>query len=345
MAKSFIGTGFLVLFALFWTVCVGVADGAIGWALCKQAQTSSWPTASGTILVSELRTSRGSRGRTNYHPRIEYTYTIGPQQFSGNRTCFGIDAITGSQKSATDWLNRFPAGAATPVYYNPDDHKESTLHAGMHPAALFPIVFLLPFNAVLLALWGWALGGLHRAITRPPVGGLRMLEQDGITLIRVAWLSPFYIGLVALGVCSFICIFIVALLLDKSPTMTSMGLVLSGLLIVWIGTTLLTYLFGPRKDKYLVIAPADSRTGERGTLTIPAMGGVKTQTAYALSGITDINQHTVRQGKSSTTYLRIEATLDDGTTQRQQWSIGLARDRLDALITYLKQRTGLMNAI
>ncbi len=244
-----------------------------------------------------------------------------------------------SQNAAYAVANRFPVGAPATVHYNPDDPADATLDVGLHPQALFMILFLMPFNAILIGVWSWAGGAVWRTITKPPCGGLKIQDQDGITLVRVSWWSPLTTGLLALGISSFLSIFVVAIGFDQSLSLTGMGVVLGIVLGLGIGAALLTYLFGPRADKFIAIDTL------RSTLTIPPMGGTKSEWTVPLASITDVRSRTVRRGKTSTSYLCIDRIIDDGEERNKEWTISLAQYRLDGLIAYLRERAALMKAI
>jgi hypothetical protein len=331
-------TFFMVVFALLWTAGVVVSDGATIWSLSRQQESKSWPTVTSTITKSDLRTSRGSKGRTNYSPIINYSYEVNGRPYFKDQYVYGAFTSTNSLRSATAVLSRYPVGSHPAVHYEPADPSEATLDVGMNPQTMFSVIFLIPFNAIMLGIWGWAGGATWRAITKPPAGGLRRIERDGVTLLRVAWWSPLTTGIVVSVIAAFVSIFVVGVGFDQSLSVEGMCLVLGIVLGLGVAAFLATYMFGPRWDKFIVIdAPS-------GTITVPPMGGEKGETTMLLTSLLDVRSRTERRGKSSIAYLCLDERTDEGEVRERSWRVSLTTDRLEGLKAYLKDRAGLMKA-
>ena len=105
----------------------------------KAAAASTWPSTSGTVMVSTLQSRRSSNnhGRVNY-PFVLYTYKVMGNVYQGNRIAPGME-VGGS--GAAGMVARYPVGAAVPVYYNPDDPSEAVLE--QKAPAMFWMWFML----------------------------------------------------------------------------------------------------------------------------------------------------------------------------------------------------------
>lgn len=102
----------------------------------------SWPTASGRILKSQMKTHtqnvrrRSSNGiRRSYHEEIytadiEYEYEVDHTPYKGTR----ITAVQGGTLSdkphVQQTLDKYPVGEIVSVTYNPTDPSQSLLEPG-----------------------------------------------------------------------------------------------------------------------------------------------------------------------------------------------------------------------
>lgn len=104
-----------------------------GNAFRKKAQCSlGWPNTDGTATSSKVvhSISSGAHGGSNhYQPVVEYSYSVGGKEYSGNNIVIGP---TGT----LPWLakrevDQYPVGSSVQVYYNPQDHSEAVLNPGV----------------------------------------------------------------------------------------------------------------------------------------------------------------------------------------------------------------------
>lgn len=98
-------------------------------------ETESWPATAGRVLSSsvdsETRTTRRdgrTQTTTTYEPIVRYEYTVAG-------TVYTEDDVTaadfsGSQDRAYRIAGRYPDGAATTVYYDPEHPKDAVLEPG-----------------------------------------------------------------------------------------------------------------------------------------------------------------------------------------------------------------------
>jgi hypothetical protein len=126
-----------------------------------QAQSSQiWPGITGRVTCSEVgeSTSTDSDGdsHTSYHPRVEYSYQVAGQEFSGKRITFGVVKGSSNPRGAQAVLAKYPLGAAATVFYNPGNPADAVLEkqaSGTNTMLVLGIVFLAV--AACLALPGF----------------------------------------------------------------------------------------------------------------------------------------------------------------------------------------------
>jgi hypothetical protein len=104
-----------------------IAYGA--WILWQAWGSTSWPTASGTITVSEI-SSGLSDGFTMYQPRIEYQYAVGGRTYTSDRLVFGGPVSTSWQSPAAAIVARYPTGSHCRVAYDPSAPELAVLESG-----------------------------------------------------------------------------------------------------------------------------------------------------------------------------------------------------------------------
>lgn len=132
-------TGFTLLISLGGAACTVILPilvlGGIGFFLYRRNQQSNayrqsaqtWPSTSGTVLMSTVQSKRTGRSRSTY-PVVVYQYTVNRQSYQGQRIKAGeqfFNIRVAGQAQAT--AARYPAGTAVTVYYNPANPAESAL--------------------------------------------------------------------------------------------------------------------------------------------------------------------------------------------------------------------------
>src|SRR5215831_2048130 len=110
------GGPFLAIFALVWTLAIGFFDTIVGQSFYRQWRSSNYVTTVGQITHSEVVTSRGSKGSTNYQTVIRYNYTVDGHLFRGDRFRFSMSSSSRSSVYAA--VAAFPVGREATVYYD-----------------------------------------------------------------------------------------------------------------------------------------------------------------------------------------------------------------------------------
>ncbi len=89
----------------------------------KASAMQTWPSASGTVVESELR-SRRRNSRRIYYPHIVYSYNVMGQAYTGKD--IGPGKYSGTT-TAREIVAKYPSGAPVEVYYDPQNPSEAVL--------------------------------------------------------------------------------------------------------------------------------------------------------------------------------------------------------------------------
>jgi len=221
---------FLLIFGTFWTAIVLGFDAFIIYSMVRQGATADWPSTTGRVLRSEIASHDDGDG-TTYSAEIEYEYEVGGRRYESDRIRFAGFTSTSDRDFVERTVSRAPVGGSVPVYYNPEDPSEAVLTSGVAGEDFFIILFLTPFNVIMLGLW--MLGGeaVSYALRRPPAGGAPIMRRGERVHVRLPRISPtFAAGLVALLI-SFVSIFIVGFLIGSDPSPTAISIVWACILL------------------------------------------------------------------------------------------------------------------
>jgi hypothetical protein len=127
--------GALVLGVIF--VIVGGIALAIGIVQYRDGEdTKSWTATTAQVTSTDIeqktdtrRDSDGTRRTsTTYTPIVHYEYTVDGTTYDGDRIKIGLGA--GSEGSARDIVERYPAGAEVTAYYDPGNPGSAVLEQG-----------------------------------------------------------------------------------------------------------------------------------------------------------------------------------------------------------------------
>ena len=120
------------------------------------ARSEHWPRAIGTIVSSKVAERRDGKGSLMYSAGISYRYSVHGKELTGDTVKFGGQLELNSQTRATSVVEKYPAGATVPVFYDPDDPRRSVLEPGKNPVSWFGVAFGTVFLAV--GVWLLAIG-------------------------------------------------------------------------------------------------------------------------------------------------------------------------------------------
>lgn len=131
-----IGILFIILFGFMLTPI-------FSFQLADAFATSKWPSVQGTIVSSKVVGGRAFR------PDIQYDYTVENQTFTGSSylNSPGFGGRMNRLDAAEKLVHLYPAGKSIKVFYNPDNHGDSTLSP--HPT----YSHYLKFGTSAFLLW------------------------------------------------------------------------------------------------------------------------------------------------------------------------------------------------
>ena len=121
-------------------------------------------------------------------------------------------------------------GAMVQVFYNPENPRDSLLFPGIEGSDLLLVLFLTPFNAVMLAFWMGIGGWLRQRLLKPAAGGVRIVASGAVTRVRLPKSRPLVWALGTTGGLGFVSVFIVGFSSQMQP---SIGFVLPAIAIVY----------------------------------------------------------------------------------------------------------------
>jgi len=121
MLEIYLAAGFFV---------AGIAAGVFGFPkLAAVMASKTWPSVPGSVSKSGMRTVGGPGGGRGFEAEIQAVYEVDGIVYA----CRRVNPASGLMRSADDAqavLDRYPAGASVPVYYNPANPRESLLEPG-----------------------------------------------------------------------------------------------------------------------------------------------------------------------------------------------------------------------
>jgi hypothetical protein len=225
---------FLIIFTLFWSAGVLFFDGFMAHNTAKQYESGKYPAVTGTVTHSEVRTHTGSKGGKSYEAVINYRFEVGGQRFAGSRLRY--NQVSGGWNQANSLVAAHPTGAAVEVFYNPENPQDALLSPGVGGADFILVLFLTPFNAIMLGFWIYLAGWLRERLYRPVAGGVQIISDGIYTRVRLPQFGALGWGLVTTGGLSFAAVLIVGISTQMQPSipliLTVIGAVyLSGLAV------------------------------------------------------------------------------------------------------------------
>jgi hypothetical protein len=198
----------LVFFGLFWSSLVLVFDGICGYGFVNQLRAQCFPHVTGNITQSETTIEHDSDGSTT-GVDIRYHYEVDGKPFEGTRYRYAAGSSSDS-KWAHDAVARYAVGSEVPVFYDPHNPAESLLSPGLDGSNFMWLVFLTPFNMVMLGLWVGAGFMIRDKFFKSANAGVKVIEDGRLVRVRLPRFSPWLTGLATTGLIGFIEMFLLA---------------------------------------------------------------------------------------------------------------------------------------
>ncbi|MCA9094226.1 MAG: DUF3592 domain-containing protein, partial [Planctomycetaceae bacterium] len=200
LGGEIVGTGLFLFFIIFWSAITLGFDYFLIKASVQQIQALGHPTVNGTITSSEVEFDNDGEG-TTYRPLIKYSYEVDRKQYEGNRYRYG--QVGTSDHSAHRIVASHPVGKQVEVHHSPDDPADAVLHVGLEGIDLFMMMFMLPFNLIMLGMWLGALGYLRNRLIPPEAGGAGIINEGHYLRVQLSPSRPIYTGAAVAGGLAF----------------------------------------------------------------------------------------------------------------------------------------------
>src|SRR5262249_25054689 len=130
--------------------------------------------------------------------------------YEGRRIRFSM--LSAGRSDAYQIVQAHPSGCAATVYIDPAHPQRAVLEQRLRGTDFLPLVFSMPFNAVMLiGIMAVVESRLSRRRPGAVVAGFRVWDEGGITRVRVrapwiAWAA----GIAVTGGACFVAIFVLA---------------------------------------------------------------------------------------------------------------------------------------
>jgi hypothetical protein len=317
-------SGFLIVLMLPFIFGIGMMDVSLVGDIIHQAATALHPSVMGTLTHSEV---------TDGNLRVQYTYEVDGRAYRGYR--YRAYSINYDNSKALEGLRGLlpPVGSPVEVFYQPGAPQESVLVKGVDRVEFLMLLFITPFNLMILLPLLMA----ARSLSRGPEG-VHSFQRDGRTHTNLATFSPLEAGLLVSGIAN------VGAMLAHGTLVGGLQPPLPVLSLLW-GIVLGSGIFvGVRRrarwkagDYDLIIDPHDR------SISLPPIFGRKQRIEVAWSQIHSLAVKTSSsrnsKGKVSRTHHpEITFVEDGGEIRSESLGWGSSGGGASALIRWLESR-------
>jgi hypothetical protein len=188
MRQSDVRVLFIVLAAVPLSLVMLGFDVWFAYDFARQVQSSRYPSVTGTISQSLVKTSRGTRGSVHHTLDLRFTYEVEGRQYEARRVRF---LSGGASSEPGDLARLYRVNSSVPVFYNPKDPSVAVLQPGANGADVLSLMYLGLFNLLALLCWG-LVGMMSRDGSKVP-----SFEREGRTHVTLSPLSPSVVGVFA----------------------------------------------------------------------------------------------------------------------------------------------------
>lgn len=287
----------IVFFGLFWSAITLLFDGFLGYGLINQLRSQGFSHVTGYVTHSEMTTHDSDHGVT-HGVDIRYHYEVNGTTFEGNRFRYGEGS-----SSDSGWAHRavqkYHEGAEVTVYYNASNPSESVLVPGVDGSNLMMLLFMTPFNAVMLGIWVGGLSLLRDKFSGSPNGGVKFIQDQHSLRVRLPRYPAIAVLLAVAGLIGFLEIFPIAFLMGGFHPRLS---VVTIAIVIAYGSGVVAFLWqlwATHSGKSDLVIDLNQQS-----LALPRTFGRKTRIQIAVSEIKKLYVETVAQqnNKGGTTY-------------------------------------------
>jgi len=140
------------LLLIFWTAeTIAFNYGTVTTA-ANEIAASGFPSTTGQITSTRLQPTSDDEN-TTYSPVIAYQYEVNGIHYEGSRYRYGSTLRLRDSTAANSFMASHAVTSPVEVFYRPTDPSDAVLNNQLAAADFVPLVFLLPFLAVLCWFW------------------------------------------------------------------------------------------------------------------------------------------------------------------------------------------------
>lgn len=319
-----------LLFLLFWSALTLLFDGVIVHGITRQLLALSYAETTGTITASKVTESSDGDGST-YGFEVRYTYEVNGQKYVGDRYRYSQWRASNSS-TVREVAQRHRKGTTVPVFYASDEPEEAVLLRGIQGFDLFMLLFMTPFNLVMIGGWYGRVRG--RKQEDDLVGAF---TRGGRLHVRLEKTGVVDIGLKTAGLCSFVAVFVVGIPTGFNPSLPTILLTWGALIVLSVFSA---WKHGAKLEagEYDVIVDQETRR-----LSLPVGANRKERLDVPWNQVSSISvePHTTKdsEGNSHTSWRpTVVLNAPDGV-QRSEVLVGWNDEvRATALVEWLKAR-------
>jgi hypothetical protein len=236
--------GVLALIVIGVPTLILFVNGYAVYSIWRGAQTNAWTPVQATILTSDVLVEEDPEAGTMYIADVSYRYLFNGFPYTSDRIQMGYVLRTNAGYRASKALAEdFPAGSQREVFVNPSDPTDAVLRRGVHPSMPFLLLFMTPFNAMVLGgVVAAGTVGLRRlrGVGAHSTAGLRVRREHDRTRMCLRRAPALFSGLLWAGGTGFVLIFMLIFTegFGPPPVLSYGGLALAGIagLLGWVHT-------------------------------------------------------------------------------------------------------------
>jgi len=251
----------LLLLAI-WTGVLLAGNYVVLDTSARQIRAGGFETTVGEIIKSEM--GHGAVSRRGVE--IGYRYTVKGRDYTGRRYRYDDHNGTFDYSAVTNALRR---GSRQTIYYDAANPADSVLAPGLVGCDLLLALFAIPLTVVTCALWIAVIRSRREGRREAPAGGVRILQHEGETRVRLAEFSALAAGFFGLAAAAFAAAMLVVFATGFRP---SLGL-MSTVMILVAAAGVAAFLWTAQRHFF---GYCDLRSHQASqTLLVPPAGGRK----------------------------------------------------------------------
>jgi hypothetical protein len=118
--------------------------------LVRAWSSRRWPVSEAVVVSAAVHERRGTRGRTEFEPTIEFRYRFRDREYVGHRVAFG-DIASRNRKDAENTTKKFGPGTRWEVSICDTSPELSVLHPGLNSQVWWAVLFFLGYTGLAVS--------------------------------------------------------------------------------------------------------------------------------------------------------------------------------------------------